>query len=30
VIKDLEGEPWAAIREHVLDSMKLWRRGRHE
>ena len=30
VIKDLEGEPWQAIRDHVNDSIKLWRRGRHE
>ena len=28
VIKDLDGEPWTSIRNHVHDSLKLWRRGR--
>jgi tetratricopeptide (TPR) repeat protein len=30
ILKDLKGEPWDAIREHVTDSFKLWRRNRHE
>ena len=28
VIKDLEGEPWLAIREHVTDSIKYWHKNR--
>ena len=28
VIKGLEGEPWLAIREHVTDSIKYWRKNR--
>jgi tetratricopeptide (TPR) repeat protein/tRNA A-37 threonylcarbamoyl transferase component Bud32 len=29
ILKDMKGDPWDAIREHVVESTLLWRRGRH-
>jgi tetratricopeptide (TPR) repeat protein len=29
-LNGLVGEPWQAIRDHVNDAMKQWRRGKHE